>query len=177
LAALVYAGPLHVMEIETVAVNQVRESYRVTLIFSVDAPVLRARAVLTDYAHLHKLNPAIIESKRVLAPCEGATRVRMRMRGCVLFLCQDIECTEDLHKGGSGSLQAVIVPQLSDMKSGHASWRFKPLGNITRISFRSRMVPDFWIPPLIGSFILKHWLHGQLIETAENLERLASPNP
>jgi hypothetical protein len=92
-------------------------------------------------------------------------------------LCKAIVYVEDFSEGGAKALTAVIVPTLSDMKSGRAHWRFERHGETTRISFTACMALDFWIPPLIGPVILKHWLRAQLAKSAENLERLAGSKP
>lgn len=177
LAVLLGAASLHAAQIEALAVNQQSGKYEIALIFSVDAPVDRVRRMLTDYAHLPKLNPSILKSEVLPAPRTAVTRVRSLMRGCLLFLCKDIACTQDMRQRNSGDLEAVIVPRLSDMKSGHANWRIEPRDDSTRVNLTALMEPDFWVPPLIGPFLIKNWLHGQLIETAENLKRLAGANP
>lgn len=164
LAALTYATALNAVDIQALEVRHESEVYYVMMRFSVNAALNRVRGVIMDYAHLPALR-------------SRATRVHTRMQGCVWFLCKDIACVEDFSEDGAGDLNAVFVPAMSDLKSGRARWRFRPQGKATRVSFTARMAPDFWIPPLIGPLVLKHWLHAQLIETAGNLERLARPAP
>lgn len=174
LALFGFATPLlYASEVEELEVDHQGDVYKVTMIFSVAAPISAVRAVLTDYKRLSALNTAIVESE-VLAAHSHATRVRTRTKDCILFLCADITRIEDVRGDGDGGFRSTIVPGVSDMKSGLARWQFQSRRQVTRITFKANMEPDFWIPPIIGPALIKGRLQAQLEETADNLERLAA---
>ncbi|MBA2491162.1 MAG: SRPBCC family protein [Gammaproteobacteria bacterium] len=175
LAVLGVVSSLHASEVKQLDVEHHDGIYKITMTFSVAAPLSPVRAMLTDYAHLSALNSAIVESEVLPPTDQNATRVRTRTKDCILFLCADITRVEDVTSDGAGGFRATIVPGLSDMKSGLARWRFQSKKQVTRIRFEARMEPDFWIPPLIGPLLIKHRLRTHLEETADNLERLAAP--
>ena len=74
-------------------------------------------------------------------------------------------------------ITAVVVPKLSDFQHGYARvniWQ-EPTG--TRVLIRSEVRPDFWIPPIIGPWLIKRKLRSEALETVQNLERVALPAP
>ncbi|MEA2079826.1 MAG: hypothetical protein U9P00_08215, partial [Pseudomonadota bacterium] len=44
----------------------------------------------------------------------------------------------------------------------------------TRILMRSELAPDFWIPPLLGPWLIKRELRAEALQTMHNLERVAA---
>ncbi|MDQ3796637.1 MAG: hypothetical protein M3294_03425 [Pseudomonadota bacterium] len=72
--------PLHAVDVQALDVQDERGIYHVTIRFSVNASLNRVRAVITDYAHLSALNPAIVASRVLSAPRGRIMRVSTRMR-------------------------------------------------------------------------------------------------
>ena len=44
----------------------------------------------------------------------------------------------------------------------------------SRLIFFAALTPDFWVPPLIGPYIIKKKMREEAVETVLGLERLAS---
>jgi len=139
----------------------------------VHAPAKYVRGVLTDYAHIYRLNPSIIESDILASPEQGVVRVRTLVVGCVAFFCRRVGRVEDVHELASGDLQAAIVPELSDLKSGAAEWRLQREGEHTLVTYRAHMEPDFFIPPLIGSYFVRRNIRKEIMTTFTRLECVA----
>jgi Polyketide cyclase / dehydrase and lipid transport len=175
LAVVGCAAPLFATAVETLEVSREGDVYYVTMIFSINAPVSEVRPMLTDYASLAALNPAIVESEVLAPPSRGITRVQTRLRDCIWFLCADIERVDDVTEARADGLNAAVVPALSDMASGHTYVRFEPTGEVTRIVFKADMEPRFWVPPLIGPLLIERRVSVQLSHTVANLERLVGP--
>ncbi|MDT8388440.1 MAG: hypothetical protein RQ736_13090 [Thiogranum sp.] len=147
--------------------------YEVTMTMITDAPAEHVHAVLTDYARIYRLNAAITESAVLQSPEAGVVRVKTVMTGCVAFFCRDIARVEDVRELASGDLQAVIVPELSDLRSGAAQWNIQRVGQRTRITYEGCMEPDFFIPPLIGSWFVKHSIRDELKTSFSRIECIA----
>jgi hypothetical protein len=155
---------------------QVTESggiYRINMVMMVHAPAKYVRGVLTDYAHIYRLNPSIIESEILPSPEQGVARVRTVMRGCVLFFCKSVGRVEDVRELASGDLQAEVVPELSNLKSGTAEWRIQRVGEYTLITYQAHMEPDFFIPPLVGSYFVKRNIRKEIMTSFTRLECVA----
>ena len=145
-------------------------TYHVTMVMGVHAPLGYVRAVLTDFEHIYRLNPSITESEILPSPLPGVTRVRTRVRGCILFFCKEIERVEDVRTLETGDLQAEIVPELSDIRSGMAKWKTRKTGDDTQVTYTGYMEPDFFVPPIIGSYFLKQGFGREIKISFERLE-------
>lgn len=95
------------------------------------------------------------------------------MTGCVAFFCKDVGRVEDVRKLASGDLQSVIVPELSDLRSGAAQWYIHQTGQRTRVTYQASMEPGFFIPPLIGSYFVKHNIRTELLISFARIECIA----
>ena len=147
--------------------------YHIRMVMVVHVPAKYVRGVLTDYAHIYRLNPSITESEILPSPQQGVVRVRTLMHGCVAFFCKDVGRVEDVRELVSGDLRAEIVPELSNLKSGSAEWAIQPLGEHTQVTYQADMEPDFFIPPLIGSYFVKRNMRKEIMVSFMRLECVA----
>jgi hypothetical protein len=162
-------------EIYTAAVSHRDGRYSVDVDVLVDVAEPRARALLTDYNRLHRLNSSIELSEVLLERGPGDYRVRTITEACVWFYCKTIHQVQDVMEAHDGSITAIVIPGQSDFRYGYARFNLwqEPAG--TRILIRSEVEPDFWIPPLIGPWLIKRKLRSEALETVHNVERLAEP--
>ena len=147
--------------------------YSLNMTVTVAAPREQVYAVLTDYENLKTINPAITVSQVLLSGDPEVTRVRTVIKRCVMFFCPELERVEDVRVPEEGVVEAEIVPHHSDFSSGQATWRFEALDGSTRIVYRARFDPDFWIPPLIGPAIIQGALREEARTLFDNAERRA----
>lgn len=159
-----------IVELETSHRNG---EYGLEMTVGLSAPRDRVLDVLTDYATLSELNPSIVEVMVLAADDPDVTRVRTRIKRCVLFYCPELVRVEDVRNTPEGGLNAVLVPALSDFSSGEASWAFVEVDGLTQVSYQARFRPDFWVPPLIGPAIIRGALEEEARILFENVERRA----
>jgi len=147
--------------------------YYVRMVMVVLVPEQYVRAVLTDYAHIYRLNPSITESEILPSPEHGVARVRTLMRGCIVFFCKDVERVEDIRELITGDLQADIVPELSNFRSGRAEWKIQSVGEHSQVTYQAYMEPDFFVPPVIGSFFVRSSIRKEVMISFRRLECVA----
>jgi hypothetical protein len=147
--------------------------YRVNIEALVSAPEPDVRSLLTDYAHLGRINPAIKISEILLQRKSGDLRVRTVTDVCVWFYCKRIHQVQDVTQDADGSVSAVVIPEQSDFRYGVAHLALKQEANGTRVLIRGELEPDFWIPPLIGRWMIRDKLIEEALVIIENLERVA----
>ncbi len=147
--------------------------YHVAAALLVRAPMPRVFAALTDYGHIGRLNREVRSSAILGFPRRGVTRVGMVVRSCVLFFCFHVRQTEDVRTTADRSIYARIVPRLSNLRYGYARWRLTPFAHGTLVQFHSAVQPDFFIPPLIGPFLLRLKLHHEIRVTLRGLIAVA----
>lgn len=169
----IMALPLIAADIEELQVIKNDVKYYIEMVAVVSVPAKYVHRVLTDYTHIHRLNPAITESEILPTFDNEAVRVRTRIENCFFIFCVEISRVEDIHELPSGDLNAAIVPALSDFKSGFADWRIQGIGVRSRIKYLAQMEPDFYIPPFIGSHFFKAKLREDITIGLKKLECLA----
>jgi len=174
LLGLLLAAPLHAGEVLDSHVDYSDDHYLIDIDMRIDADANKVFARLQDYNHLHRVNSAI-KTSRLLATHGAIHRVRIVTRGCIWFYCRRVVQVQDIEKLRDRYLVATIDPKDSDFKYGRIVWHVFSDARGTRIRFSADLVPDFWIPPLIGPWVMKSKLLEEGRQTITGLERLDKP--
>ena len=159
---------------DTVVTRLDQESYSVRMEVQISAPSEYVHALLTDYEHLDRVNPSISQSQLLGSFKPDQVRVRTVTRSCVAFMCFDMTQVQDVEVRRGGEIIATIVPGKCDFKDGVALWRVLPSGTGTHVVFEARMRPAFWVPPLIGMWMIERQINQQLAVTVFNLNKLGN---
>ena len=148
--------------------------YQIKTVAVIRAPARHVRHVLTDFMHIYRLNPSIIESDVLKQHDDDSVNVRTKVIGCAAYFCEELERVEKVYMLPSGDLYAEIIPELSQFKSGHTYWRIKEVDNHCEVTYESEMDPDVFIPPIVGKFLIKKSIREQMQISFANLEKIAS---
>jgi len=132
---------------------------------------------LTDYENLNKISPTVVRS-HILEIKNKTTRVKVTSEGCILFFCRTINQIQDIQirESATQNKRELIINDVegkSDFKTGYTLWQIEPELNATRVTIRARLNPDFWIPPILGTWLFKNKLLEQTTQLITNLETLA----
>lgn len=131
--------------------------------------------LVRDYAELNQFSDSVLESVILGTPHPGVQRLKFVAQVCILIFCFKKSLVVDVKEHPEGVFNAVVVPALCDFKSGHGTWRFATAGPFkTSVHYTGVQQPAFWIPPVIGPFILKRKLMKEAVETIKNVERVAN---
>jgi hypothetical protein len=133
----------------------------------------RLKHYLTDYAHYTAHFASVRESEIIGPSADGGLRVRLRFNSCMLFLCRNVTFVKDVAEQPDGTITAHIVAAESDFSEATEYWRISPDNGQTRLQYHADLVPAFFVPPLIGPWLLKHKIRTALQSGAETLETLA----
>lgn len=153
--------------------NHLGGVYLVEVDALVNVPEPQVRELLTDYNDLGRINPAIEVSEILKTREPGDYQVRTVTEACVWFYCKRIHQVQDVIEASDGSVTATVIPEMSDFRNGYARLNLWQEPGGTRVLIRSEVEPDFWIPPLIGPWLIKRKLRSEALETVHNLERVA----
>lgn len=154
-------------------IEQQGERYRLQAVMLLEASPPAVMHVLQDYRHLPRLNPAI-KSVRIVARSPSVTRVETRAKLCVLFFCETLHRVQDVRRVSDTQLRAKVIPRLSDFSYGVSQWTVTRVPRGTRLHYNTVVNPGEWLPPVIGSWLLRRAMKTQVHVTARNLEDLAS---
>lgn len=159
-------------ELQRLDVSHADGRYEVQADLLITASVEAVYRLLTDYGNLAALNPAITASEVIPAPPPFDVRVKTLIKACVALYCQTLRRVEDVREG-DGRLVATIVPGQSDFRSGRAEWLLEARGPDVLVQYRAELEPDFVVPPILGTLLIKQGLERELARMLANLERLA----
>jgi ribosome-associated toxin RatA of RatAB toxin-antitoxin module len=114
--------------------------------------------VLTDYEHMHDYVPDMTSS-RVLNKEENKLRVEQKGKSGIGPFKFRFEIVRDVELAPLMEIKSTLVS--GNFKSMHTSTKIIPEGDNTKLDYVANMEPDFWVPPLIGSTIIKRQLRRQ----------------
>ncbi|MEX2516815.1 MAG: SRPBCC family protein [Gammaproteobacteria bacterium] len=160
-------------DVEHVHASHADGRYRLEIMMVIDSPVAAVRELMQDLERLHELSDAISESP-LLGPA-GVTPARRRVvtETCIWFFCFGSIYEERITQYSPDHFEARIDPAHSDYHYGLSVWRTESLDRRrTRIEFICDIEPAFWVPPIIGPWMIKQKMRQETEATINNIERL-----
>jgi hypothetical protein len=70
-------------------------------------------------------------------------------------------------------IKAITDPEKSDFHVSNETWEFEEEGDGTLITYQLEMRPKFWIPPVIGPYVLKKKLRDDGAGALDRIEAIA----
>ncbi len=149
------------------------DRYRVNVDAHIDTSPAQVFALIRDFDHLNRLHKSVVEST-ILSVQENEARVFVRMQGCILFFCRTVTQMLDFRSDPQGRyMVATMDPAESDFKYGRMRWELQATArHTTHLRYQADLIPDFWVPPLIGPWVVKRRLLGVALEMTDALGRL-----
>ena len=173
-ATLIAFGTAHAADIDRLELVRDGRNYRLDAGFVLAATPAAAWQVLTDYDGLPALNPTI--RKVQVLGADGPTRHRLyaRVRLCAYVFCKTLEHVQWMTQRREGLLEAEIDPADSDFEYGTARWELTPAATGSHLDLLVDVRPRFWVPPVVGPWLVREALRAQAQRTAEGIERRAA---
>lgn len=170
LACCVLPRPSVAAEDVIVHIERVGDEFILEGAFHVPVPPAVAWAVLTDYEGMPRFVDDLRESRVIER--DGA-RLRVVQRGVTRLgpfaFHYDVErevVLEPDHAVHSRALRGNV--KKLDMQTF-----VEPEGSGTRIRFRAAMIPDFWVPPLVGARLIRTRFERQFENLLKEMRRRA----
>lgn len=166
---LLYAQSVQAAHVESVVINHDQGRYSIDMSVQLSVSAAAAYAVMNDFAALPEVNHNV-----VLAELEPGHRLHTIVDMCIAFFCRSVEQTQTVHPDPPDNLEMNVIPEQSDFSYGRAYWRFQALTqNTSRLFFEAEVNPKFWIPPLIGPWLVQRKMKQQALVTSTGIERVA----
>lgn len=168
------AFPLSAAEVSEVEIRREDDRYRLRVIARLDALPAAVWKSLTDFHHLERLHHSVHDSTHLRRMPEGVDRVRIQMHPCVLFFCVHFSQIVEFQAVADRQLVADFDQRDSLFHFGQLKWRLAQTPEAgTDLVFDAELAPAFWIPPLLGPWILKRTLRKTAMDIVMNLDRLS----
>lgn len=130
-------------------------------------------AIFLDYDLAEKYSSFVAESRNLEPSDDGNRRFYIRNEGCVLFFCRSFERTGAVEHEPFQQIIAVAYAAESDFKASVETWTLAEEGEGTLVVYTFEFEPKFWIPPLIGPYVLERKLEQDSLHALERIEALA----
>lgn len=168
------SGVVAAAEIERLELGRDGRTYRLDSRFVLNTPPEAAWRVLTDYEGLPALNPSIKQTKVLASDGPNRHRLYARVRLCAYIFCTTLEHVQWMTQRRPGLLEAEIDPAHSDFEQGAARWELAPAAAGAQLDLAIEVQPRFWVPPVVGPWLIREALRAQAQRTADGIERRAA---
>jgi len=172
-ALLVAALAARAATLADVEVEYENDRYRLTSTTYFDAPPSALYRVLTNYDLFTKISSTFAEARNLEPDEQGRPRFFTRMDGCIIMFCVSFDRYGHLELQPEHDIVAIVDPELSDFKYSRERWQLLPDGDGTLLLYEFEMEPDFWVPPVVGPFVIKRALSSGGKRAVNRIEALA----
>lgn len=173
LAALVMSSAIYPADLREVTVERDDKRYRLVSQTHFDASAKDLYRVLTDYDLFTEFSSVFVESRNVRAGSNGKPRYFTKMEGCMLFFCKSFVRVGELTLTPDTEIIALADPEQSDFEYSRERWILIPEGNGTLLVYDFELEPSFWVPPVLGPFVMKRVLKAGGTNAVDRIEALA----
>ena len=150
------------------------DEYRFEMTAVLDAPSSSVNAILRDYENYKTLDARILEARVIERnDAQHFALLATTLRACFGPICRNVKRVERVDET-SMALVATTDPSRSDMQFGETHMQLSVLDDArTRVTYRTRLKPDFWIPALVARRMMLNTLEDATIDLFRNVEHRA----
>ena len=169
----------HAAQVLGVRVTRAGERFLIDMRIRIAAPPSAVFRALQDYSAMPRYNPVLRAVRVEPTTVPGRVRLFTTIHTCVLIFCRTMRqeqiMTATVNAQG-GVLRAKLLAQGGDFRAGSGRWVVgscpaAPLVSCLRV--RIELVPTFWVPPLIGPWVLRRKMEEEARRTSAGLEHMA----
>ena len=173
LCLLLLCGGADAVELRNVDVD--RKDGRYFLVSKVwfDVDLVPLYEVFLDYDLSTKFSSFIVESRNLEPDESGQRGFYIRNEGCVLLFCKSFERKGYVEHERYTFIRSTADAEASDFHASLESWTFEAEGEGTVVEYHFEFEPKFWIPPLIGPYVLRRKLETDSVRALHRIEALA----
>ncbi len=174
-AALIFliSGTALSAELGNVTVEKEEKRYRLTSETRFDTGVADLYRVLTDYDLFTEFSSVFVESRNLRAAANGKPRYFTRMEGCMLLFCKSFVRIGELTLRPQTEIIAIADPKQSDFNYSRERWLLQADGDGVLLRYEFELEPSFWVPPVIGPYVMKRVLRAGGSDAVDRIEALA----
>ena len=156
-----------------VVVEREQDVLYVTAWVQAGAPAAACYEVLTDFEHLPEFVPGMRSSRVVSRPGEMLRVEQVGITGPALFgLTVRTTLGLSLAPPGPGREGRIDFSSLGgNLRQMHGAWLVRDDKAGCRVDYRATIEPDFPVPPLIGTLVMRLQIEGQLDAIAREIAR------
>jgi hypothetical protein len=173
------AGQVHAAQVVAVQVSRDDGRFLIAMRIIIDASPPAVFRALQDYPAMMRYNPDLRAVRVLSTGIRGRERVITTIHTCVLVFCKTMHqeqiMTARADRDG-GVLKAELLPHGGAFEAGRARWTVAPCpadASVSCLDAQIELVPAFWVPPVIGPWVIRRKMAEEASRTSAGLERTA----
>jgi len=137
------------------------------------APANEVFDVLTDYDNFTEVSSIYLVSYWSEINDDQTEGIGFtQVQGCILFwFCKTIDRTEVVLMDRPHTIETRVTDD--DLNYGITSWEFNEIDGVTTVIYSMNFDPNFWVPPVIGPWILEEFIAFKATDTLNRIESMA----
>lgn len=167
------AGTAAAADLREIEIDQAGGRYTMHSVVWFDVALDSAYNVFLDWDLSEQFSSVVVEARNTGSDEGGDRGFYTKNRACVLFFCKEVERYGKIEYEPGVWIRATTNPEKSDFHVSNEVWVFEPEGEGTRITYQLEMQPKFWMPPLIGPYVLKKKMREDGIRALDRIEAIA----
>lgn len=161
------------LEIVKVDVDKRDGIYYIVYRAVVEVPADQLLAAVYDYQDYASLSP-IVKGVELIQLKGGISRLSVTLRPCVIGVCRKVTKVSDVITKPDGQIEFLGVDGAGDFKSSRELIRvelYYESKERALFSYRAQLNPSFFVPPIIGRWIVSRQVRRELGNTLNTLEK------
>ncbi len=155
---LLQVVPANSAELRDIVVEKIGDRYHLTSTTYFEASQSQLYKVLTDFEKYPLFSSAFVEAENREPDEKGRPGFYTKMEGCALMFCKTYIRVGYLELQPEHNIIAITDPEQSNFAYSRERWQLIPEGEGTIMIYHFEMEPGFWVPPLIGPYVIKRAL-------------------
>ena len=173
------AGCAHAAQVLGVTVIRENERFLIDMRIRIAAPPPAVFRALEDYAAMPRYNPDLRAVRVEPTGVPGHVRLFTTIHTCVLVFCRTMHQEEIMAattNAWGGILRAQLVARGGSFKEGRGRWTVRACPEergASCLDVSLELVPAFWVPPVIGPWVMRSKMQEEARRTSLGLEQMA----
>ncbi len=166
-------------EVAAIKVTRNGDRFDTHALIVLDASPRAVFEALQDYAQLPSFNPDIRTARVLGKQANGDVQVDTEIHACVAFFCKTVHQEQIMHatpRADGGVVTSRILPRKGDFNRYSGRWNVTACGNgraSACMHLDLSFTPDFWVPPVIGPWLIRARMQHDAAASSVGLEKLA----
>jgi len=170
---LLHFAPANGAELREVSVEKIGDRYHLSSTTYFKASQSQLYKALTDFDKYPLFSTAFVEAENREPDEQGRPGFYTKMEGCALLFCKAYVRVGYLELQPEHDIIAMIDPEQSNFAYSRERWQLIPDGEGTIMIYDFEMEPAFWVPPLIGPYVIKRALRASGAAAVGRIEAVA----
>ncbi len=170
---LILSLPVTAADIRDVVVDREDGVYSMRSVVHFDATIEQLYEVLIDWDLSTQFSSIVKESRNVEPDELGRPQYYSRIEACVAFFCRSFERHGHVETEVNEWIRATTDPERSDFHMSNETWTFVDEEQGAVVIYELEFKPKFWVPPVIGPFMIKRELRKDGPEALTRIEGIA----